>query len=54
MGLYARAGVDILLTETFGINAGARVTETTLSFEDTSGEVDLEGWQYSVGMTFRF
>ena len=54
VGLYARAGVDILFTETFGINAGARVTETTLSLDDTSGDVDLEGWQYYVGMSFRF
>ena len=54
LGLYLRAGADLLFTDTFGIHAGARVTETTLSFEDTSGDVDLEGWQYYIGMAFRF
>lgn len=54
VGLYGRAGVDILFTETFGINAGVRVTETTLSFEDAVGDVDLEGWQYYAGFAFRF
>jgi len=53
-GLYARAGIDIFLTENFGLNAGARINETTLSFEDTTGEIDIEGWQYYFGIAFHF
>jgi len=53
-GLYARAGIDIYLTENFGLNVGVRINETTLSFEDTAGKVDIEGWQYYFGMTFPF
>lgn len=53
-GLYARAGIDILFTDYFGLNAGARITETTLSLEDTAGRVDIEGWQYYAGLAFHF
>lgn len=53
-GLYARAGIDIFFTDYFGLNAGARITETTLSFEDVAGNVDVEGWQYYFGMAFHF
>ncbi len=53
-GLYARAGIDIFLTEKFGLNVGARISESTLSFEDTAGKVDVEGWQYYFGIAFHF
>jgi len=53
-GLYARAGLDIFFTEQFGFFAGARITETTLSFEDDTGKVDIEGYQYYGGIAFRF
>jgi hypothetical protein len=53
-GIYARACVDIFLSEAFGINAGVRKTETTLSFKDTVGETSIEGWQYYLGLAFRF
>jgi hypothetical protein len=53
-GLYARASVDIFLTKTFGINAGVRRTETTLSFKDSAGKSDIEGWQYYLGLALRF
>jgi len=53
-GLYARASVDIFLSKTFGINAGVRRTQTTLSFKDAAGETDIEGWQYYLGLAFRF
>ena len=29
-------------------------TGTSLSLEDTAGEVDIEGWQYFGGFSFRF
>ena len=53
-GLYARTGLDILFTENFGINAGARVNQTSLSLKDSAGDVDIEGWQYYLGVAFRF
>ena len=53
-GLYARAGIDIFLTERFGLHAGARISESSLSFEDTAGKVDVDGWQYYFGIAFRF
>jgi len=53
-GLYARTGVDIFFTEQFGIHAGARINNTTLSFEDSTGEVYIEGPQCYVGIAFRF
>jgi hypothetical protein len=54
VGLYARAGIDILLTEKIGISVGARISESTLSFEDTAGKVDVDGWQYYFGIAFHF
>lgn len=53
-GLYARASVDIFLAKTFGINAGVRRTQTTLSFKDSADESDIEGWQYYLGLALRF
>ncbi len=53
-GLYVRAGIDIFLTEEFGLHVGARISESTLSFEDTAGKVDVDGWQYYFGIAFRF
>jgi hypothetical protein len=53
-GLYARAGIDIFLTKEFGLNVGARISESSLSFEDTAGKVDVDGWQYYFGIAFHF
>jgi hypothetical protein len=53
-GLYARAGIDIFLTEKFGLHVGARISESSLRFEDTAGKVDVDGWQYYFGIAFRF
>ena len=53
-GVYARAGIDIFFTDTVGLNLGARVTETTLRFENQVGKVDVEGYQYYIGLAFRY
>ncbi len=53
-GIYARAGIDILITQGIGLNAGVRINETTLSFDNTAGKVDISGWQYYFGMAFSF
>jgi|GEM_PF-2006386 len=54
VGLYARAGFDLFLTKEFGLHVGARRTATTLSFEDSTGKISIEGWQYYAGLAFRF
>jgi len=54
VGLYARAGIDVFFSEQFGLNFGVRINETTMSFEDKAGEVDIEGLQYYFGIAFRF
>ena len=52
-GLYARAFIDIYISRIFGVYAGARRVETSLSFEDAIGTLDIDGWQYYVGLSFR-
>jgi hypothetical protein len=52
-GLYARAYIDIYISKVFGVYAGVRRAETTLSFEDATGSLDIDGWQYYVGLSFR-
>jgi hypothetical protein len=37
-----------------GLTIGARFTQTTLSFEDPAGEIDVEGWEYFAGFVFRY
>ncbi len=44
----------ICLLEEIGFHVGARISESTLSFEDTAGKVDVNGWQYYFGIAFRF
>lgn len=54
VGVYARAGLDLFFTEKVGLNIGARISETTLSLKNTTGEVDIEGWQYYCGIAVHF
>ena len=54
VGGYARAEIDIFLTEKIGINAGVRLNETTLSLKNTVSEIDVEGWQYYGGLALHF
>ena len=53
-GLYARAGLDIFLTKQFGFTAGARATKTSLNIENDTGKFNIEGYQYYLGIAFRF
>jgi len=54
IGLYARAGLDIYMTDRWGAHAGIRATRTTLKLKDASQDVDIQGWQYYFGMAFHF
>jgi hypothetical protein len=53
-GIYGRAGFDVIFQENMGLTIGARFTQTSLSFEDAVGEVDIEGWEYYAGFVFRY
>lgn len=54
VGIYGRAGFDVIFQENIGLTIGARFTQTSLSFEDPVGEVDVEGWEYYAGFVFRY
>jgi hypothetical protein len=54
VGLYGRAGFDVIIKDNIGLTIGARITRTTLSFDDPVGEVDVEGWEYYAGFVFRY
>jgi hypothetical protein len=54
VGIYGRAGFDVIFQENIGLTIGARFTQTSLSFEDSVGEVDVEGWEYYAGFVFRY
>ena len=53
-GVYGRAGIDIIISENFILGANIRGIKTGLSFNDTVGNVDVEGWQYFGVISFRF
>jgi len=53
-GVYGRTGVDLIFAEWVILSAGVRGTKTGLSFEEPTGEVDIEGWQYFMGISLRF
>ena len=53
-GVYGRVGIDIIIAEKFIIGAGVRGIQTGLSFDDTAGNVDVEGWQYFGVISFQF
>ncbi len=52
-GVYARMGIDIIFKNNLGFTTGARITETSLTFDDPAGEVNVEGWQFYVGLVYR-
>ena len=54
VGVYARAGLDLFVTETVGLTLGARINETTLRLQYATVEVEVEGWQYYCGLAFHF
>jgi hypothetical protein len=54
VGIYGRAGFDLIFQENMGLTIGVRFTQTSLSFEDPVGEVDVEGWEYYAGFVFHY
>ena len=53
-GVYGRAGIDIIISENFILGANIRGIKTGLSFNDSVGNEDVEGWQYFGVISFRF
>lgn len=53
-GVYGRAGIDLIISENIILGANIRGIKTGLSFNDTVGNVDVEGWQYFGVISFRF
>jgi hypothetical protein len=53
-GVYGRGGIDIIFSKNFMLGAGARYTQTGLSFSGPAGKLDVKGWQYFGIITFRF
>jgi len=53
-GVYGRAGIDLVFADIFMLGVGVRGTRTGLSFDDTAGKLDVEGWQYFGVLSFRF
>ena len=54
VGGYVRIGVDFILTDDWILGVGIRGTKTGLTFTDSTGDVDVEGFQYYVGISARF
>lgn len=54
VGVYGRTGIDLIFAEKVLLGAGVRGTKTGLSFEETSGKVNIEGLQYYAGISFYF
>lgn len=54
VGGYARVGLDFILTDNWIFGIGIRGVKTGLTFSDSTGDVDVEGFQYYVGISSRF
>ena len=54
VGGYARFGMDFIFTDNVIIGLGVRGTKTGLTFSDDTGDVDVEGFQYYVGLSSKF
>ena len=53
VGFYARAGIDFEITDGQQMGLGVRYMRTELDFDDTVGELDIEGPQYVLTFTQR-
>jgi hypothetical protein len=53
VGGYTRTGLEFIFNDRVIFSMGARHTWTDLSLKDTTGNADIEGWQYFGGLSFR-
>ena len=54
LGYYARAGIDFQINDRQHLGLGVRYMSTELDFDDTIGDVDIEGSQYVLTFTQRY
>jgi hypothetical protein len=54
VGNYARLGVEFIFTDRVIFSVSARHTWTNLSLEGPTDKLDIEGWQYFGGLSFRY
>jgi hypothetical protein len=54
LGGYTRFGLEFIYTDQVIFSVGARHTWTNLSLEGATGKLDIEGWQYFGGLSFRY
>jgi len=53
-GGYIRGGLELIFSDQVIFSIGGRGIQTGLSLKNTSGEVDMDGWQYFGGMSIRY
>ncbi|MEJ2417022.1 MAG: hypothetical protein P8Y45_08835 [Exilibacterium sp.] len=53
-GYYGRAGIDFYSHSGFGLGLSVRYVDSQLDFDDTFGEVNIEGVQYALSITKKF
>jgi hypothetical protein len=54
VGLYGRAGIELIIMERFILGAGVRGIASGLKLESTIGSTRMEGLQYLVSIAFKF
>ncbi len=53
-GLYARTGIELIITDRFILGAGLRGMTSGLNLESTIGSTRIEGLQYLISVAFKF
>jgi len=52
-GVYGRAGLEVAIIEKLSIGAGIRAIATGLKFDDSVGDIQVEGPQYFFNISFK-
>jgi opacity protein-like surface antigen len=52
-GLYARAGLEVFITDSVSLGGGVRGIATGLDFDDDAGKIDVEGAQAFFNFSFK-
>lgn len=54
VGVYTRLGLELIFTDKVIFGVGVRGTKTGLNLKDKTGDINIAGWQYVGGLSFRF
>jgi hypothetical protein len=52
-GVYGRAGIEVAIIDRLSIGGGVRAIATNLEFDDSLGEIKVEGPQYFFNISFK-